>query len=56
MRIVTDPPLVRARFTFVHPTRTNPLSGRIFRAAKFSTWLENALCAGARIRALGFAA
>jgi hypothetical protein len=56
MRIVTDPPLVRARFTFVHPTRTNPLSGRIFRAAKFSTWLENALGAGARIRALGFAA
>jgi hypothetical protein len=56
MRIVSDPPSVRARFTFVHPTRTDPLSGRIFRTAKFSTWLENALGASARIRALGFAA
>ncbi len=45
------PELERFPFTFVHGNRSRLLFGRIFRAAKYATWLENAYLLGRIFRA-----
>ena len=52
LRLVSArPKLERFPFTFVHGNRSRLLFGRIFRAAKCATWLENKILFGRIFRA-----